>query len=77
MNVINFVTCSTCLCPLEESFNQDLENCRVANYYCKNCSILVSIYSISKTKLAEMNGEDDYVVQATELEVEPHPLEDK
>jgi len=74
MNVINFVTCSTCLCPLEESFKQDLENCRVANYFCKNCSILVSIYSISKTKLAEMNGES---INRTDLEVEPHPLEDK
>ena len=47
----------------------------VSNYHCEQCCYSFSIYSITKTRLAEM--QDHPVYDADEIMLEQHEMEDK
>ena len=52
----------------------------VSNYHCEQCCYSFSIYSITKDKLAEIEGHTISAGQWSleeELEVEQHEMEDK
>jgi len=82
MDLENYVTCSQCLRELTASLIYEIDNAMVSNYHCEQCCFSFSIYSITKTKLAEINGgtlpercqTNRYDV---ETEQEVHPLRDK
>jgi len=63
MDLKNSVTCSVCLIEMRETIVHEIPNCQVANYYCEKCSCMISIYSITETKLEQIQ--------------EIHPMEDK
>jgi len=89
MDLENYVTCSQCLRELPATGIYEIENAMVSNYHCEQCCYTFSIYSISRTKLAEINGgtlpercqtnrhdvELEEAVDAAFQEV--HPMEDK
>jgi len=90
MDLENYVTCSQCLRELPATGIYEIENAMVSNYRCKQCCYTFSIYSITKTKLAEINGgtlpercqtnrhdvgKEQTITSLAEQEV--HPLEDK
>ena len=56
MNVKNFITCSNPLCARELKPTLEFEKgeAMVSNYHCEQCCYSFSIYSITKTKLAEI-----------------------
>jgi len=63
MDLTNSVRCSRCSMEMRETIMQDIPTCRVSNYYCEKCSIMVSIYSIAESRLEQLQ--------------EVHPMEDK
>jgi len=63
MDLTNSVRCSNCSMEMRETILQDLPTCRVSNYYCEHCAIMVSVYSIRESRLEEIQ--------------EIHPMEDK
>ena len=73
MNLQEFVTCSHCLRELQPTIQHEIENAMVSNYHCEQCCYSFSIYSITKTKLAEIQR----FPMEEELEVEQHEMEDK
>ncbi len=54
MNLANFVTCSHCLRELQPTTQYEMENAMVTNYHCEQCCYSFSIYSITKTRLDEI-----------------------
>ena len=83
MNLREFVTCSQCLRELQPTFQHEIENAMVSNYHCEQCCYSFSIYSITKTRLRELQGKDlnlDALVTNTLGEAlgwEQHEMEDK
>jgi len=79
MNLREFVTCSQCLRELQPTFQHEIENAMVHNYHCDRCCYSFSIYSITKTKLAEMQGDKTMQgLNSIEEELmEQHELMDK
>ena len=82
MNVKNFITCSQCLRKLIPTLEFEKGEAMVSNYHCDKCCYSFSIYSITKTKLAEIQGisptKAKIEILADELEVmEQHEMEDK
>jgi len=79
MNLENFVTCSQCLRELHPTIQYEIEYAMIHNYHCEQCCYTFSIYSITKTRLAEIQGmiphPDEFLEE--ELEVEQHEMEDK
>ena len=59
MNFKNFITCSNPLCAreLKPTLEYEKGEAMVSNYHCEQCCYSFSIYSITKTKLAEMQGD--------------------
>lgn len=56
MDLKNFITCSQCNRELTPTIQYEIENAMVHNYHCEKCCYSFSIYSITKTRLAEMQG---------------------
>ena len=58
MNFKNFITCSNPLCAreLKPTLEYEKGEAMVSNYHCEQCCYSFSIYSITKTKLAEIQG---------------------
>ena len=54
MNLREFVTCSQCNRELHPTIQHEIENAMVSNYHCEQCCYSFSIYSITKTRLAEI-----------------------
>ena len=85
MNVKNFITCSNPLCnrQLQPTLEYEKGEAMISNYHCEQCCYTFSIYSITKTKLAEIQGLTAKEIGAwstmeEELEVmEQHEMEDK
>jgi len=88
MNVKNFITCSQCMREitptLENRFvtwTAPYENTEsmVSNYHCEQCCYSFSIYSITKTKLAEIQGDKTMkgLYSIEEELLEQHEMEDK
>ena len=92
MNLENFVTCSQCLRELHPTIQYEIEHAMIHNYHCEQCCFTFSIYSITKTRLAEIQatphpatkmkallGKYPYsMLLEEELEVrEQHEMEDK
>ena len=85
MNFKNFITCSNPLCARELKPTLEFEQgeAMVSNYHCEQCCYSFSIYSITKTKLAEIQGLTakeigEWRTMEEELEVmEQHEMEDK
>ena len=90
MNLENFVTCSQCLRELHPTIQYEIEHAMIHNYHCEQCCYTFSIYSITKTRLAEIQGiyptkpkieilADELATAVhEELEVmEQHEMEDK
>ena len=79
MNLENFVTCSQCLRELHPTIQYAIEEAMIHNYHCEQCCYTFSIYSITKTRLAKIQGTiphpETYLEE--ELEVEHHEMEDK
>jgi len=76
MNFKNFITCSNPLCAreLKPTLEYEKGEAMVSNYHCEQCCYSFSIYSITKTKLAEIQR----FPMEEELEVmEQHEMEDK
>ena len=74
MNVKNFISCSQCMRELTPTLGYEKGEAMVSNYHCEQCCYSFSIYSITKTKLAEIQG----FPMEEELEVmEQHEMEDK
>ena len=73
MNVKNFITCSQCMRELIPTLEYEKGEAMVSNYHCEQCCYSFSIYSITKTKLAEIQR----FPMEEELEVEQHEMEDK
>ena len=85
MNVKNFITCSNPLCnrELKPTLEYEKGEAMISNYHCEQCCYTFSIYSITKTKLAEIQGLTakeigEWRTMEEELEVmEQHEMEDK
>ena len=79
MNLREFVTCSQCLRELQPTFQHEIENAMVHNYHCDRCCYSFSIYSITKTKLAEIQGDKTMkgLYSIEEELLEQHEMEDK
>ena len=83
MNDKNFITCSQCLRELIPTLEYEVGEAMVSNYHCDKCCYSFSIYSITKTKLAEIQGLTakeigEWRTMEEELEViEQHEMEDK
>ena len=74
MNDKNFITCSQCMRELTPTLEFEKGEAMVSNYHCEQCCYSFSIYSITKTKLAEIQR----FPMEEELEVmEQHEMEDK
>jgi len=56
MNDKNFITCSQCMRELTPTLEFEKGEAMVSNYHCEQCCYSFSIYSITKTKLAEIQG---------------------
>ena len=81
MDLKNCVTCQRCMMEMRETILQDIPTCRVSNYYCEKCAIMVSIYSITESRLEEINNDNNVSVSqlaefSSQLQ-EVHPMEDK
>jgi hypothetical protein len=79
MNDKNFITCSQCLRELIPTPTLEFEEgeAMISDYHCEQCCYSFSIYSITKTKLAEIK---DYPVISDDDEIillEQHEMEDK
>ena len=79
MNLREFVTCSQCLRELQPTTQYEMENAMVSNYHCEQCCYSFSIYSITKTKLAEIQGDKTMkgLYSIEEELLEQHEMEDK
>jgi len=81
MNVKNFITCSNPLCAREliPTLEYEKGEAMVSNYHCEQCCYSFSIYSITKTKLAWMQGDKTMKgLHSIEEELlEQHEMEDK
>ena len=80
MNFKNFITCSNPLCAreLKPTLEYEKGEAMVSNYHCEQCCYSFSIYSITKTRLAEIQGENHFIKVADELlPMEQHEMEDK
>ena len=67
MNLREFVTCSQCNRELHPTIQHEIENAMVSNYHCEQCCYSFSIYSITKTKLAEIQQSPE---KAMEMDAE-------
>ena len=54
MNDKNFITCSRCARELKPTLEYEKGEAMVSNYHCEQCCYSFSIYSITKTRLAEI-----------------------
>ena len=81
MNFKNFITCSNPLCAreLKPTLEYEKGEAMVSNYHCEQCCYSFSIYSITKTKLAEIQGLEQYplIDPVNDIVVEQHEMEDK
>ena len=83
MNDKNFITCSQCMRELTPTLELEKGEAMVSNYHCEQCCYSFSIYSITKTRLRELQGKDlnlDALVTNTLGEAlgwEQHEMEDK
>jgi len=83
MNLREWVTCSQCMRELLPTYQKEIEHSMVSNYHCEQCCYSFSIYSITKTRLRELQGKDlnlDALVTNTLGEAlgwEQHEMEDK
>jgi len=93
MNVKNFITCSNPLCAreLKPTLEYEKGEAMVSNYHCEQCCYSFSIYSITKTRLAEIQGitksarlalqaSKEFLAKNLEKEIEvreQHEMEDK
>ena len=75
MNFKNFITCCQCMRELTPTLKFEKGEAMVSNYHCEQCCYSFSIYSITKTRLAEM--QDHPVYDADEIMLEQHEMEDK
>jgi hypothetical protein len=75
MNDKNFITCSHCLRELQPTIQHEIENAMVSNYHCEQCCYSFSIYSITKTKLAEI--QQGFTPEEEYEPMEHHELMDK
>jgi len=69
MDLTNSVRCSRCSMEMRETVLQDIPTCRVSNYYCEKCAIMVSVFSVLESRVEEFPEE----IRTAEI----HPLEDK
>ena len=79
MNFKNFITCSQCMRELTPTLEYEKGEAMVSNYHCEQCCYSFSIYSITKTKLAEMQGDKTMkeIYSIEEELLEQHEMEDK
>ena len=81
MNFKNFITCSNPLCAreLKPTLEYEKGEAMVSNYHCEQCCYSFSIYSITKTKLAEIQGDKTMkgLYSIEEELLEQHEMEDK
>jgi hypothetical protein len=78
MNFKNFITCCQCMRELTPTLAHEKGEAMVSNYHCEQCCYSFSIYSITKTKLAEMQGTNHFIKEGDELlPMEQHEMEDK
>ena len=80
MNLENFVTCSQCLRELHPTIQYEIEHAMIHNYHCEQCCYTFSIYSITKTRLAEIQHGENYPLDNLEEELEvmeQQEMEDK
>ena len=80
MNDKNFITCSQCMRELTPTLELEKGEAMVSNYHCEQCCYSFSIYSITKTRLAEIQHGENYPLDNLEEELEvmeQHEMEDK
>jgi len=77
MNLENFVTCSQCLRELHPTIQYEIDEAMIHNYHCEQCCYTFSIYSITKTRLAEIQAGGGAGWEEELEVVEQHEMEDK
>ena len=58
MDLDNFVTCQKCFKVLDSYNLGELNHAKSVSYHCKECNYSINIFSITKSRIEEMNKEN-------------------